>query len=223
MIERSGRWRWRDHVAQRLLLDPAFGVRKKREQRAVFDDRLRAVLAPARAPRENDRAALADGAAASPVERAAEGRRDARSPGARARAPHRRHAARGRDRRAAHRLGAGGAAAQGLRADDGGRNRRREGGARQPHVPARPAADRGASAPPRAGASIRAARCAPRCGCGGDLIIPAFRAPAETRPPIVALCDISGSMAQYSRLMLHFLHALSERARRSTPSSSARA
>ena len=48
---------------------------------------------------------------------------------------------------------------------------------------------------------------------GGDIIMPAFRARAELRPPIVALCDISGSMTQYSRLMLHFLHALSERRR----------
>jgi uncharacterized protein with von Willebrand factor type A (vWA) domain len=46
---------------------------------------------------------------------------------------------------------------------------------------------------------------------GGDMIMPAFRAKVEQRPPIVAICDISGSMAQYSRLMLHFLHALSER------------
>ena len=46
---------------------------------------------------------------------------------------------------------------------------------------------------------------------GGDIIVPAFRARAEIQPPIVALCDISGSMSQYSRLMLHFLHALSER------------
>ena len=29
-------------------------------------------------------------------------------------------------------------------------------------------------------------------------------------PPIVALCDISGSMAEYTRLFLHFLHALGE-------------
>jgi len=48
---------------------------------------------------------------------------------------------------------------------------------------------------------------------GGDIIVPAFRARAETRPPIIAICDISGSMSQYSRLMLHFLHALSERRR----------
>jgi uncharacterized protein len=46
---------------------------------------------------------------------------------------------------------------------------------------------------------------------GGDIIMPAFRARMEMTPPIVALCDISGSMSQYSRLMLHFLHALSER------------
>jgi uncharacterized protein with von Willebrand factor type A (vWA) domain len=44
---------------------------------------------------------------------------------------------------------------------------------------------------------------------GGDIIMPTFRARAEVQPPIVALCDISGSMSQYSRLMLHFLHALS--------------
>ncbi len=28
------------------------------------------------------------------------------------------------------------------------------------------------------------------------------------RPPLVILCDISGSMARYARMMLHFLHAL---------------
>jgi uncharacterized protein with von Willebrand factor type A (vWA) domain len=46
---------------------------------------------------------------------------------------------------------------------------------------------------------------------GGDIVVPAFRARAERAPPIVALCDISGSMSPYSRLLLHFLHALSER------------
>lgn len=48
---------------------------------------------------------------------------------------------------------------------------------------------------------------------GGGLILPAFRAEIETEPPLVALCDISGSMTQYSRLMLHFLHAVAERRR----------
>ncbi|MGI9038415.1 MAG: vWA domain-containing protein, partial [Gemmatimonadota bacterium] len=35
------------------------------------------------------------------------------------------------------------------------------------------------------------------------------RARPRTRPPaLVALCDISGSMESYSRMLLHFLHAL---------------
>jgi len=42
---------------------------------------------------------------------------------------------------------------------------------------------------------------------GGDIIDLKFRMPAEKRPPLVVLCDISGSMSQYSRLLLHFLHA----------------
>ncbi len=33
-------------------------------------------------------------------------------------------------------------------------------------------------------------------------------------PPIVAVCDISGSMSQYTRLFLHFLHALTNERRR---------
>lgn len=49
---------------------------------------------------------------------------------------------------------------------------------------------------------------------GGDLLIPQFSAPKHLAPPIVALCDISGSMSQYSRIFLHFLHALSEKNRR---------
>jgi uncharacterized protein with von Willebrand factor type A (vWA) domain len=35
-------------------------------------------------------------------------------------------------------------------------------------------------------------------------------------PPVVALCDISGSMSEYTRLFLHFLHALGETRRVST-------
>ncbi len=42
---------------------------------------------------------------------------------------------------------------------------------------------------------------------GGGMIDLKFRKPAEKRPPLVVLCDISGSMSQYSRLLLHFLHA----------------
>jgi uncharacterized protein with von Willebrand factor type A (vWA) domain len=43
---------------------------------------------------------------------------------------------------------------------------------------------------------------------GGD-IIPLVRAsPRELHPPLVVLCDISGSMNPYSRMFLHFLHAI---------------
>jgi len=37
------------------------------------------------------------------------------------------------------------------------------------------------------------------------------RGPRLRKPPIVALCDISGSMSEYSRVFLHFLHALAAR------------
>jgi len=46
----------------------------------------------------------------------------------------------------------------------------------------------------------------------GGLFLPLKRrGPARRPPPIVALVDISGSMADYSRPILHFLHALTER------------
>ncbi|WP_417770791.1 vWA domain-containing protein [Stappia sp.] len=48
---------------------------------------------------------------------------------------------------------------------------------------------------------------------GGDMIDLRHRRPEEKRPPIVALCDISGSMSQYTRILLHFLHALTEERR----------
>ncbi|MGN6467090.1 MAG: vWA domain-containing protein [Rhizobiaceae bacterium] len=49
---------------------------------------------------------------------------------------------------------------------------------------------------------------------GGDLILPRFRSPREIHPPLVVLADISGSMSQYTRIFLHFLHALTEKRRR---------
>ncbi|MCA0399709.1 MAG: VWA domain-containing protein [Proteobacteria bacterium] len=66
---------------------------------------------------------------------------------------------------------------------------------------------RGNRADPRAAmrASLRA---------GGDAFELKFRARAEKVPPLVALCDISGSMSQYSRVFLHFLHALAQSGRR---------
>ena len=49
---------------------------------------------------------------------------------------------------------------------------------------------------------------------GGELILPRFRARRDIHPPLVVLADISGSMSQYSRIFLHFLHALTEKRRR---------
>jgi uncharacterized protein with von Willebrand factor type A (vWA) domain len=44
---------------------------------------------------------------------------------------------------------------------------------------------------------------------GGGDIIPLVRAARrELHPPLVVLCDISGSMNPYSRMFLHFLHAI---------------
>lgn len=45
---------------------------------------------------------------------------------------------------------------------------------------------------------------------GGALIDLKRCGPTKRRPPLVALLDISGSMAEYTRLFLHFLHAVSD-------------
>jgi uncharacterized protein with von Willebrand factor type A (vWA) domain len=43
----------------------------------------------------------------------------------------------------------------------------------------------------------------------GGKVIPLVReAPARIHPPLVVLCDISGSMNPYARMFLHFLHAI---------------
>jgi len=43
---------------------------------------------------------------------------------------------------------------------------------------------------------------------GGGMIPLVRSAPVELHPPLVVLCDISGSMNPYSRMFLHFLHAI---------------
>ncbi|MBX2805470.1 MAG: VWA domain-containing protein [Hyphomicrobiales bacterium] len=49
---------------------------------------------------------------------------------------------------------------------------------------------------------------------GGESVTPLFRRLLMRHPPLVVLCDISGSMDAYARLFLHFLYALmSERKR----------
>jgi len=43
---------------------------------------------------------------------------------------------------------------------------------------------------------------------GGEILTLARRRRVERPPPLVALCDISGSMARYAQVLLHFLHAV---------------
>ncbi|WP_226621631.1 vWA domain-containing protein [Alloyangia pacifica] len=46
---------------------------------------------------------------------------------------------------------------------------------------------------------------------GGEIRSLAQLKPREKWPNLVVLCDISGSMSQYSRMVLHFLHAVANR------------
>jgi uncharacterized protein with von Willebrand factor type A (vWA) domain len=49
---------------------------------------------------------------------------------------------------------------------------------------------------------------------GGAVIDLRYLGPRTKLPPIVALLDISGSMSQYTRLFLHFLHAVTDARKR---------
>jgi uncharacterized protein with von Willebrand factor type A (vWA) domain len=49
---------------------------------------------------------------------------------------------------------------------------------------------------------------------GGAVIDLKYRGPKTKMPPVVALLDISGSMSQYTRLFLHFLHAITDARKR---------
>ncbi|MED5387205.1 MAG: VWA domain-containing protein [Pseudomonadota bacterium] len=51
-------------------------------------------------------------------------------------------------------------------------------------------------------ATLRAALRSP------DIVPLKLKMPKRRRPPLVMLCDISGSMSQYSRMFLHFMHAM---------------
>ena len=51
---------------------------------------------------------------------------------------------------------------------------------------------------------------------GGAVIDLKYFGPREKEPPIVALLDISGSMSQYTRLFLHFLHSITDARKRVT-------
>jgi hypothetical protein len=63
--------------------------------------------------------------------------------------------------------------------------------------------------PSARGATIDLAATLRRMGrSGGEITALARRRPAMRAPPLVVLCDISGSMHRYTRMFLHFLHAL---------------
>jgi uncharacterized protein with von Willebrand factor type A (vWA) domain len=49
---------------------------------------------------------------------------------------------------------------------------------------------------------------------GSNMILLRYRRRREVQPPIVVLADISGSMSEYTRIFLHFMHAIGERHRR---------
>jgi uncharacterized protein with von Willebrand factor type A (vWA) domain len=51
---------------------------------------------------------------------------------------------------------------------------------------------------------------------GGAVIDLKYLGPRVKEPPIVALLDISGSMSQYTRLFLHFLHSITDARKRVT-------
>lgn len=42
----------------------------------------------------------------------------------------------------------------------------------------------------------------------GSAITLRYKRPRHKHPPLVLLCDISGSMSRYSRMLLHFMHAI---------------
>jgi uncharacterized protein with von Willebrand factor type A (vWA) domain len=43
---------------------------------------------------------------------------------------------------------------------------------------------------------------------GGDVVSLKTKSRRKRRPPLIILCDISGSMDRYARMMLHFMHAI---------------
>jgi uncharacterized protein with von Willebrand factor type A (vWA) domain len=61
---------------------------------------------------------------------------------------------------------------------------------------------------PRGGRVDQRATLRLAVGPGRDTLPLRWRSPVSRPPVVVALCDVSGSMARYSRMLLRFLHAL---------------
>ena len=120
-----------------------------------------------------------------------------------------------RARRALHRVRPRGAGEEGLRADDRGRDRGRPRTRSSAWCWASTTSRRAGSTPHPHGHRIdlrRTLRASMKAG--GALIDLKYRGPKTKTPPIVALLDISGSMSQYTRLFLHFLHAVTDARKR---------
>ena len=115
---------------------------------------------------------------------------------------------RDRPRRGVHVLAARGPAAQGLRDDDrrGARAGARD--ARATAAAAAGAADAAHAPSPRGHRVDLRATLRRTTGAAGALAPLAWRARTRRTPPLVVLCDISGSMDRYARMLLHFLHAI---------------
>ncbi|NNU79962.1 VWA domain-containing protein [Halovulum dunhuangense] len=74
-------------------------------------------------------------------------------------------------------------------------------------LPVRPIASRRTIAAPRGRVPDWRATMRAALRSGGDIRGLSMRKRRERYPNLVALCDISGSMSSYSRMLLHFLHA----------------
>ncbi|MEO0913422.1 MAG: VWA domain-containing protein [Pseudomonadota bacterium] len=74
-------------------------------------------------------------------------------------------------------------------------------------LPVRPIASRRTTVHPRGRIADWRGTLRGAMRTGGEVERLAWRARAERWPNLVALCDISGSMSAYSRMILHFLHA----------------
>ncbi len=74
-------------------------------------------------------------------------------------------------------------------------------------LPVRPIASRRTRADPHGHVADWRGTMRAALRSGGDIRRLSLRARSKRWPNLVALCDISGSMSSYSRMLLHFLHA----------------
>jgi len=95
-----------------------------------------------------------------------------------------------------------------IRGDERRGDRRREAGNPPPELAARLAQDTAAAA--RSARPVTDLRRTIRQSLrqGGEILSIARNRRQTRVPPLVVLCDISGSMSRYAQILLHFLHAV---------------